>query len=87
MRNTFYMLVFICRVYLFTTSRFIFQIKRVGANHHPKIHVIHPAEIDWACGEVPWDFKDDNSNKTSVRAPPKNPVRPTSPPNKVALIC
>jgi hypothetical protein len=86
MRITLYILVFICRVYLFTTSRFIFQIKRVGANHHPVIHVIHPAEIDWTCGEVPWDFKDDdNSNKTSVRVPPKNPIRP-SPPNKLVLI-
>ena len=85
MRIAFYIMVFISYMSLASPARFIFQFKRVGPNHHPIIHIINPAEIDWTCGEVPWDFKDDNSNKTSVRILPKNPIHP-SPPNNVALI-
>jgi len=35
--------------------------------------------VDWTCGEVPWDFIDDNSNKTSVGIPSKDPVPPVLP--------
>ena len=66
MRIILYVLLFICYITLPTHCRYIFQIKRVGANHHPIIYVTHPAKVDWTCGEVPWDFKDDYSNKTSV---------------------
>jgi hypothetical protein len=84
MRITFYMLVFISYMSLASPARYIFQFKRVGTNHHPIIYITHPAKVDWTCGEVPWDFKEDNSNKTSVRVPFKNPIRPI-PPNKVTL--
>ena len=73
MRITFYILVFICYMTLPSHGRFIFQFKRVGPNHHPIIYITHPEKVDWTCGEVPWDFIDDNSNKTSVcPSAPKN---------------
>jgi hypothetical protein len=53
---------------LASPARFIFQFKQVAPNNRPIIYITHPEKVDWTCGEVPWDFIDDNSNKTSVRA-------------------
>ena len=68
-------MVFICYISLASPARFIFQFKQFAPNNRPIIYITHPVKVDWTCGEVPWDFKDDKSNNTSVRVPP----------NKVAL--
>jgi hypothetical protein len=84
MQSIFYIMVFISYMSLASPARYIFQFKQHGPNNRPIIYITHPVKVDWTCGEVPWDFIDDNSNNTSVRVPPKNPIRPI-PPNKVAL--
>jgi len=46
------------------TARFIMRDSNRPRVIRPYVAPLMPEKVDWSCGEVPWNFKD---NSTSVR--------------------
>ena len=63
MNYRFALLVFAFQVSHVFTARFVMRDSR-PRKFKPYIAPRIPEKVDWSCGEVPWDFKD---NSTSVR--------------------
>lgn len=64
MNYRFALLVFAFQVTHVFTARFIMRHSNRPRLIRPYIVDRVPEKVDWSCGEVPWDFKD---NSTSVR--------------------
>jgi len=64
MKSRFYLLVFAYQITHLLSARFLFKSKHEGL--YNRVVVAKPVKVDWSCGEVPWDFKDE-ANATSAR--------------------
>ena len=58
------LLVFVFQITHVFTARFLFKEPMYRRVKSPVVE-INPEKIDWSCGEIPWDIKDDKKNSTS----------------------